>query len=257
MKTVLLAGGYGTRISEETEFKPKPMIEIGGKPILWHIMKLFSFYGHNDFVICCGYKGYAIKDYFLNYASHMSDIEVDLGNNSFTTIKSYAEPWKITLIDTGIKTMTGGRLQRIHHYVKDEEDFFMTYGDGVSNVNISDLYKFHSGHGKLASMTIVAPPGRFGSVELENNRVKSFLEKPAGDNRFINGGFFVLKPKVLENYIDGPDTIWERDPLEKLTRDEELFAYKHKNFWQPMDTLRDKRLLDEYWNNGTAPWKVW
>tara|TARA_B110000240_G_scaffold184772_1_gene219754 strand:+ start:205 stop:978 length:774 start_codon:yes stop_codon:yes gene_type:complete len=257
MKTVLLAGGYGTRISEETESKPKPMIEIGGKPILWHIMKLFSFYGHNDFVICCGYKGHAIKDYFLNYASHMSDIEVDLGKNNFTTIKSYAEPWKITLIDTGVKTMTGGRLAYIHEYIKDEEDFFMTYGDGVSNVNISDLYKFHSSHGKLASMTIVTPPGRFGSVELENNKVKSFIEKPAGDNGFINGGFFVLKPKAIENYIDGPDTIWERDPLEKLVKDEELFAYKHKDFWQPMDTLRDKRLLDEYWSSGKAPWKLW
>lgn len=257
MKTVLLAGGYGTRISEESEFKPKPMIEIGGKPILWHIMKLFSFYGHNDFVICCGYKGYMIKDYFLNYASHMSDIEVDLGNNTFTTIKSYAEPWKITLVDTGIETMTGGRLQGVHEYVKDDEDFFMTYGDGVSNANINDLYKFHSGHGKLASMSIVKPPGRFGAVELENNRVKSFTEKPAGDNRYINGGFFVLKPKAIENYIDGFDTIWERGPLEKLARDNELFAFKHKGFWQPMDTLHDKRLLDEYWNGEKAPWKVW
>jgi len=257
MKTVLLAGGYGTRISEETEFKPKPMIEIGGKPILWHIMKLFSYFGHNDFIICCGYKGYAIKDYFLNYASHMSDVSVDLEKNTFSTIKSYAEPWKVTLIDTGIKTMTGGRLEAIHEYVKDEQDFFMTYGDGVSNVNISDLYKFHKKHEKLASMTIVTPPGRFGAVQLKGNRITNFIEKPLGDNSFINGGFFVLKPKVIENYIDGPDTIWERAPLEMLAKDKELFAYKHKDFWQPMDTLRDKRLLDEYWESGKAPWKLW
>ncbi len=257
MKTVLLAGGFGTRISEETDAKPKPMIEIGGKPILWHIMKLYSSFGHQEFIICCGFKGYMIKDYFLNFASHMCDIEVDLSKNKFTTLKSYAEPWKITLIDTGLDTMTGGRLKHIYDYVKDEENFFMTYGDGVSNVNIKELYDFHLNHGKLATMTVVKPPGRFGSVEIMNNKVENFIEKPAGDNSFINGGFFVLKPKAIRDYIKQSQTIWEKEPLENLVKDNELFAYNHKGFWQPMDTLRDKRLLDDYWESGKPPWRLW
>ena len=257
MKAVLLAGGFGTRISEETDIRPKPMIEIGGKPLLWHIMKLYSYYGCNEFIICCGFKGYAIKDYFINFASHMRDIEVDLKKNKFTTLKSYAEPWKITLIDTGIDTMTGGRLQMVYDYIKNEEDFFMTYGDGISDINITQLYDFHKKHGKDATMTIVKPPGRFGSVRVQNDIVKSFIEKPEGDNSYINGGFFVLKPNTIKNYIDGPDTTWEREPLEKLVQKNLLYAYKHNGFWQPMDTLRDKRLLDEYWENHNPPWKIW
>jgi len=257
MKTVLLAGGLGTRISEETDAKPKPMIEIGGKPILWHIMKLYSAYGHKDFIVCCGFKGSMIKDYFLNFASRMSDIEVDLSNNKFTTLKSYAEPWKITLIDTGLDSMTGGRLKRIYDYVKDEEDFFMTYGDGVSNVNIKELYDFHKKHGKIATMTVVKPPGRFGSVEIKNSKVENFIEKPAGDNSFINGGFFVLKPIAIKNYIEGSKTIWEQEPLENLVMDNELFAFAHNGFWQPMDTLRDKRLLEDLWESENPPWRVW
>ena len=257
MKTVLLAGGFGTRISEETDARPKPMIEIGGKPILWHIMKLYSAYGHQDFVVCCGFKGYMIKEYFMNFASHMCDIEVDLSNNKYTTLKSYAEPWKITLIDTGLDSMTGGRLKRIYDYVKDEEDFFMTYGDGVSNVNIKELYSFHKNHGKLATMTVVKPPGRFGSVEIAGSRVENFIEKPLGDNSFINGGFFVLKPEVVKNYIEGIKTIWEKEPLENLVLDKELHAYNHNGFWQPMDTLRDKRLLDDLWESEKAPWRIW
>ncbi len=257
MKAVLLAGGFGTRISEETDAKPKPMIEIGGKPLLWHIMKLYSYYGCNEFVICCGFKGYVIKDYFINFASHMCDIEVDLIKNKFTTLKSYAEPWKITLIDTGLETMTGGRLQMIYNYVKDEDDFYMTYGDGLSNINITDLYKFHKKHGKDATMTVVKPPGRFGSVKVDNDKVNSFIEKPAGDNNYINGGFFVLKPNAIKNYIDTAQTIWEKDPLEKLVKNDSLYAYKHDGFWQPMDTLRDKRLLDDYWESNNPPWRVW
>jgi len=257
MKTVLLAGGYGTRISEETDIKPKPMIEIGGKPILWHIMKLYSYYGVREFIICCGFKGYFIKDYFINFASHMCDIEVDLANNKFTTLKSYAEPWKITLIDTGVDTMTGGRLKHIYDYIKDETDFFMTYGDGVANIDISKLYNFHKGHGKLATMTVVKPPGRFGSVEVIDNQVNKFIEKPTGDNSFINGGFFVLKPKAIKDYIDSSSTTWEKEPLENLVKDKELYSYAHSGFWQPMDTLRDKRLLDEYWDSGNPPWRIW
>ena len=256
MKTVILAGGFGTRISEESDARPKPMIEIGGKPILWHIMKSYSHYGFNDFIICCGYKSYYIKEYFINYASHLSDIEVDLEKNTYTTLKSYSEPWKITLIDTGTESMTGGRLKAIQEYIKDEEDFFMTYGDGLSNININELYNFHKAHGKLATMSIVAPPGRFGSVSTKGDQVQSFVEKPAGDNTHINGGFFVLKPKVIK-YIKDSSTIWESESLKDIVKDKQLQAYKHNDFWQPMDTLRDKRLLEKYWHDGNAPWKVW
>lgn len=255
MKAVILAGGLGTRISEESVTRPKPMIEIGGKPILWHIMKIYSAHGINDFVVCCGYKGYVIKEYFANYFLHMSDVTFDMQNNKMEVHHRHAEPWRVTLVDTGEATMTGGRLKRIAEHV-DGEDFCMTYGDGVSNVDISALLKFHREHGKQATVTATQPPGRYGALNLDGNTVKSFVEKPMGDGGWINGGFFVLNPKVLD-LVDGDDTIWERKPLESLAAADQLEAFFHRGFWQPMDTLRDKIHLEELWQSGKAPWKVW
>ncbi len=256
MKAVILAGGLGTRISEETSIRPKPMVEIGGKPILWHIMKIYSHHGINDFVICLGYKGYIIKEYFMNYFLHMSDVTFDLINNKFDVHQNNSEPWKVTLVDTGESTLTAGRLKRVAHYLDPKEDFCMTYGDGVSDVNISELISFHKNQKTLATLTATQPPGRFGSLEWDNNKIKSFREKPQGDGAWINGGFFVLSPKVIE-YISGDMIPWERDPLENLARDGQLSAYKHSGFWQPMDTLRDKIHLDELWHSQKAAWKVW
>lgn len=256
MKAVILAGGLGTRISEETHLKPKPMIEVGGMPILWHIMKIYSHYGIHNFIICCGYKGYVIKEYFANYFLHMSDVTFDLGNNSMKVHQLKAEPWKVTLVDTGVETMTGGRLKHVAPYIDDHEPFCMTYGDGVSDVNIGQVLAFHKAHGLQATITATYPPGRFGALDIKDGRVLSFKEKPKGDGGMINGGFFVLSPKVL-GLIDGAQTIWEREPLEQLSRQGQLAAYEHDGFWQPMDTLRDKSYLDELWNSGQAPWKVW
>jgi len=257
MKAVILAGGLGTRISEETHLKPKPMIEIGGKPILWHIMKIYSSFGINEFVICLGYKGYVIKEYFANYYRHMSDITFDLSNNSQIIHNNNSEKWKVTLIDTGDETMTGGRVKRIYDYIKDEEEFCLTYGDGVSNVNILDLIKFHKSHGKLATLTATQSPGRFGALNInQENIITDFWEKPLGDGNFINGGFFVMSPKVVD-YIDGDHTLLEQEPLQKLARDQQLAAFKHSGFWQPMDTLRDKSQLENMWQSGKAPWKIW
>ena len=257
MKAVILAGGLGTRISEETHLKPKPMIEIGGKPILWHIMKIYSSFGINEFVICLGYKGYVIKEYFANYYRHMSDITFDLSNNSQIIHNNNSEKWKVTLIDTGDETMTGGRVKRIYDYIKDEEEFCLTYGDGVSNVNISDLIKFHKSHEKLATLTATQSPGRFGAINInQQNIITDFQEKPLGDGNFINGGFFVMSPKIVD-YIDGDCTLFEQEPLQKLARDQQLAAYKHTGFWQPMDTLRDKSQLENMWQSGKAPWKIW
>ena len=257
MKAVILAGGLGTRISEETYLKPKPMVEVGCKPILWHIMKIYSSFGINEFVICLGYKGYVIKEYFANYYRHMSDITFDLSNNSQIIHNNNAEKWKVTLIDTGDETMTGGRVKRIYDYIKDEEEFCLTYGDGVSNVNISDLIKFHKSHGKLATLTATQSPGRFGAINInQQNIITDFQEKPLGDGNFINGGFFVMSPKVVD-YIDGDRTLLEQEPLQKLARDQQLAAYKHSGFWQPMDTLRDKSQLENMWQSGKAPWKLW
>jgi glucose-1-phosphate cytidylyltransferase len=256
MKAVILAGGLGTRISEETHLKPKPMIEIGGRPILWHIMKIYSHYGVNDFIICCGYKGYVIKEYFANYFLHMSDVTFDMSNNSMQVHQGNAEPWRVTLVDTGDETMTGGRLKRIASYVQDEEAFCMTYGDGVSDVNISELIAFHKKQGTQATLTATLPPGRFGALTIQDNRVKGFREKPKGDGVMINGGFFVISPKVLE-LIENDLTPWEQGPLETLAKNEDLSVFKHEGFWQPMDTLRDKTYLEEFWATGKAPWKVW
>ncbi len=257
MKLVLLAGGLGTRIAEETAIKPKPMVEIGGKPIIWHIMKMYSHYGINDFVVCCGYKGYIIKEYFANYFLHMSDVTFDLQQNQMEVRHKYAEPWKVTLVDTGENTMTGGRLKRVKQYVDMDEHFCFTYGDGVSDVNISELLAFHRSHGKLASLTAVYPPARFGALELTaDSRVASFVEKPRGDGGRINGGFFVLSPSVID-LIAGDKTVWEQGPLAQLASSGELMAYRHDGFWQPMDTLRDKCFLEDCWNSGKAPWKVW
>ena len=256
MKVVILAGGYGTRISEESISKPKPMIEIGGKPILWHIMKIYSAHGINDFIICCGYKGYVIKEYFANYFLHNSDVTFDMQKNHMQVHQQYAEPWKVTLVDTGENTMTGGRLKRISEYVKDEESFCFTYGDGVSSVDVSASIQFHQQQGRLATMTAVYPPGRFGALDIDQNRVTTFKEKPKGDGGMINGGFFVLSPKVLE-LLDQDDSVWEKEPLEHLAKSRELSAYEHHGFWQPMDTLRDKNYLEELWLAGNAPWKVW
>ncbi len=256
MKAVILAGGLGTRISEETHLKPKPMIEIGGKPILWHIMKLYSAHGVNDFIICCGYKGYVIKEYFANYFLHMSDVTFDMEKNKMEVHQRYSEPWKVTLVDTGEGTMTGGRLKRIANYVKDEESFCLTYGDGLSNVNITDLIAFHRTQNVKATLTATIPPGRFGALNITGSKVNSFMEKPKGDGAMINGGFFVLSPDVL-GYIVDDDTIWERGPLERLSREGDLAAFQHHGFWQPMDTLRDKIYLEELWQSGNAPWKVW
>jgi glucose-1-phosphate cytidylyltransferase len=254
MKVVLLAGGLGTRISEESSLRPKPMIEIGGRPILWHIMKIYLAHGLRDFVICCGYKGYMIKEYFANYSLHMSDVTIDMEKNSIEVHQKKAEPWRVTLVDTGEATQTGGRLKRISEYIDD--DFCMTYGDGVGSVNITELTAFHRQHGKLATMTATQPPGRFGAMQLEGNAVTSFLEKPTGDGGWINGGFFVLSPKTLE-LIEGDETIWERKPLETLAQTGQLQAFRHPGFWQPMDTLRDKNHLEDLWQSGKAPWKAW
>ncbi|AKS23131.1 glucose-1-phosphate cytidylyltransferase [Leptospirillum sp. Group II 'CF-1'] len=255
-KAVILAGGLGTRISEETTLKPKPMIEIGGKPILWHIMKIYSAHGIQDFIICLGYKGYVIKEYFANYFLHMSNVTIDLTCNKMSFLANNAEPWTITLIDTGEETMIGGRIKRIIPYVKDDDYFCLTYGDGVSDINIKSLIEFHKSHGRLATVTATQPPGRFGSLVLDGSRVAGFQEKPQGDGGWINGGFFVLSPKVGD-YIEGDHTVWERDPMEQLARDGQLSAFFHQGFWQPMDTMRDKRHLEELWDAGKAPWKIW
>lgn len=256
MKAVILAGGLGTRISEETHLRPKPMIEIGGKPILWHIMKIYSSHGINDFIICCGYKGYVIKEYFANYFLHMSDVTFDMASNKMDVHQGKAEPWRVTLIDTGDETMTGGRLKRAEDFVKDEEAFCFTYGDGVADINISSLIKFHQLHGKKATVTAVQPPGRYGALDIDSGKVSSFIEKPRGDGGKINGGFFVLSPKCL-NYIAGDATSWEADPLVSLAANGELMAFEHGGFWQPMDTLRDKNYLEELWLGCRAPWKSW
>lgn len=256
MKAVILAGGLGTRISEETHLKPKPMIEIGGKPILWHIMKIYSAHGINDFVVCLGYKGYLIKEYFANYFLHMSDITFDMANNKMEVHERHAEPWRVTLVDTGENTLTGGRLKRVAKYVQDEEAFCLTYGDGVTDVDITALSAFHRQHGKLATVTAVQPPGRYGALDMSDGNVRGFIEKPKGDGGWINGGFFVLSPKVLD-YIAGNETSWEGDPLVRLAADGCLMAYEHRGFWQPMDTLRDKNHLDELWESAKAPWKIW
>jgi glucose-1-phosphate cytidylyltransferase len=255
MKAVILAGGFGTRISEETMVKPKPLIEIGGMPILWHIMKNYSVYGINEFVICCGYKGYMIKEYFANYFLHMSDVTFDIKNNEMEVHQKYAEPWKVTLVDTGMETMTGGRLKRIKNYLNDES-FCFTYGDGLSNVKISELIDFHKKYKKLATLTAVKPPGRFGVLDLKEDIVKKIVEKPEGDGSWINGGFFVLEPSVLD-YITNDSTIWEKEPLEQLAKNKNLAAYRHQGFWQPLDTLRDKNQLEQLWSKGNAPWKSW
>jgi glucose-1-phosphate cytidylyltransferase len=256
MKAVILAGGLGSRISEETNLKPKPMIEIGGRPILWHILKTYSAYGINDFVICCGYKGYVIKEYFANYFLHMSDVTFDMEHNEMIVHKRKAEPWKVTLVDTGENSMTGGRLKRVKDYVKDEGCFCFTYGDGLSNVNITESIKFHKQQNTLATLTATYPPGRFGALDIQDNKVTSFKEKPKGDGGMINGGFFVLSPKVID-YIDNDQTVWEQQPLEKLALENQLSVFKHEDFWQPMDTLRDKMYLEELWQEGKAPWKIW
>lgn len=256
MKAVILAGGLGTRISEETSLKPKPMIEIGGKPILWHIMKMYSAHGVNDFVICCGYKGYVIKEYFANYFLHQSDVTFNLKQNSIEVHQERAEPWTVTLVDTGDHSMTGGRLGRVSEYIKDEDAFCFTYGDGVSDINITKLIEFHNSHGKDATLTSVYPPGRFGVLEIEGSQIFQFSEKPKGDGALINGGFFVLSPKVLDR-ITGDDCIWENEPLKGLAREGNLMAYNHEGFWQPMDTLREMVFLQELWDKNEAPWKTW
>jgi glucose-1-phosphate cytidylyltransferase len=257
MKVVILAGGFGTRISEESDLKPKPMIEIGGKPILWHIMKIYSHYGFNDFIICCGYKGYVIKDYFHHYYLHQTDITIDLSKNQIEYHDSSSEPWRVTLVDTGLNTMTGGRIKRIQPFVGDEP-FMLTYGDGVSDIDILALLDFHKQHKRLATLTAVQPSGKFGALGIDTqNAVIQFKEKPKGDGAWINGGFFVCEPGIFDYIRSGDETIWERQPLEDLSRDGQLGAYKHEGFWQPMDTLRDKNELERLWATGNAPWKVW
>lgn len=256
MKAVILAGGLGTRISEETHLKPKPMIEIGGKPILWHIMKIYSAHGINDFVVCCGYKGYVIKEYFANYFLHMSDVTFDMARNEMQVHQQKAEPWRVTLVDTGENTMTGGRLKRVADYLRDEEAFCFTYGDGVADVDITALLAFHKAHGKSATVTAVQPPGRYGALQLNGQSVAGFAEKPRGDGGLINGGFFVLSPKVID-YVDADETPWESAPLERLAAEGQLMAFEHRGFWQPMDTLREKNLLEDLWSSGEAPWKSW
>lgn len=257
MKVVILAGGYGTRISEETMLKPKPMVEIGGRPLLWHIMKYYSHFGINDFVICLGYKGYLIKEYFSNYQLYMSDVTFDMQDNKRIIHNDYSEPWKVTLVDTGIDSMTGGRLKRIYKYVQDEEAFCMTYGDGISNVDLQQLIQFHKSHNKLVTLTAIRPPERFGVLECtDNNTVVSFKEKTQSDTAYINGGFFVMSPKSLQ-YIEGDNISWEKQPLEAIAREGQLKAYKHNDFWQCMDTLRDKNLLEQLWHEERAPWKIW
>ena len=257
MKVLILAGGLGSRLSEETTIKPKPMVEIGGKPILWHIMKIYSTCGYNDFVILCGYKGYMIKEYFANYYNHMSDMTIDMTTNSITHLKNHAEPWKVTLVDTGLNTMTGGRIKRVQNYIGNEP-FMLTYGDGVGDVNINELVDYHKKHGKAITMTAVQPEGRFGSLQIdENEKVKSFQEKPKGDGSWINAGFFVCEPKVLDYISDDDKIIFEREPLENLAKDNELYTFKHKGFWKPVDTLRDKTQLEEMIETGIAPWIKW
>jgi glucose-1-phosphate cytidylyltransferase len=257
MKAVILAGGFGTRISEESSVRPKPMVEIGGRPIIWHIMKIYSTYGINDFIICCGYKSYMIKEFFSNYFLHRADVTFDVRHNKIEVLQNDVEPWRVSLIDTGEKTMTGGRLKRIRAQL-DDETFCMTYGDGVANVRIDQLLDFHHSQGALATLTAVQPPGRFGAFSLskEQNTIPSFKEKPEGDGAWVNGGFFVLEPEVIE-YIENDSTVWEQEPMENLARIGKLAAYRHQGFWQPMDTLRDKNLLEELWQNGNASWKVW
>jgi glucose-1-phosphate cytidylyltransferase len=256
MKAVILAGGYGTRISEETQNRPKPMVEIGGKPILWHIMKMYSHYGVNDFVICLGFKGYVIKEYFANYALHTSDVTFDLENNRIITHERSTESWRVTLVDTGLETMTGGRLKRVERYLDGEQPFCMTYGDGVGDIDIRKLVDFHRSHGKKATVTATTAPGRFGALRMTGVSVTGFQEKPVGDGAWINGGFFVLSPVVLK-MIAGDSTVWEREPMERLAADGELAAYRHPGFWQPMDTLREKNYLEALWESGKAPWKSW
>lgn len=256
MKAVILAGGLGTRLSEETSVRPKPMVEIGGMPILWHIMKLYAHHGINDFVICCGYKGYLIKEYFANYFLHMSDVTFDMQENRMHVHEHRSEPWKVTLVDTGDHTQTGGRLLRVANYVKDDDAFCLTYGDGVGDVDITAALDFHRKHGKLATVTATYPPGRFGALEIQDSQVRSFQEKPKGDGAMINGGFFVLSPRVLDT-IHGDATLWEQEPLQQLASRGELMAWQHTGFWQPMDTLRDKTYLEELWASGNAPWKLW
>jgi glucose-1-phosphate cytidylyltransferase len=256
MKAVILAGGLGTRLSEETTMRPKPMVEIGGKPILWHILKMYSQHGISDFIICCGYKGYVIKEYFANYFLHTSDVTFDMQANSMHVHQRRAEPWKVTLVDTGDESMTGGRLGRVASYVKDEEAFCFTYGDGVGDIDISASINFHRSHGKWATLTAAYSPGRFGAIEIQQKQIMSFQEKPKGDGAMINGGFFVLSPKVLE-YIKDDKTVWEQEPLKALAKDKQLMAYEHHGFWQPMDTMRDKQHLEDLWANGKAPWKTW
>jgi len=256
MKAVILAGGLGTRLSEETTVKPKPMVEVGGKPILWHILKSYSAHSINDFVICCGYRGYVIKEFFANYFLHTSDVTFDLQKNSMEVHERHAEPWRVTLVDTGADTMTGGRLKRVRQHVENDEAFCFTYGDGVADIDIGASIAFHKQHGKLATMTAVQPPGRFGAIDMDGQRIVSFMEKPQGDGNWINGGYFVLSPKVIDLIADD-STIWEKAPLEKLAHDGQLDAWMHRGFWQPMDTLRDKILLEELWDSGKAPWKRW
>jgi glucose-1-phosphate cytidylyltransferase len=257
MKTVILAGGYGTRISEESTVRPKPMVEIGYQPILWHIMKIYSCYGLNDFIICCGYKSFMIKDYFANYFLHRSDVTFDIRNNKMEILHNDVEPWRVTLIYTGEKTMTGGRLKRVREHLG-HETFCMTYGDGVSDIKIDRLIAFHRQQKTLATLTAVQPPGRFGAFNLDKdqNRISSFKEKPQGDSAWVNGGFFVLEPKIFD-YIEGDETVWEQAPMERLAREDQLAAYRHQGFWQPMDTLRDKNVLEDLWQSGSAPWKIW
>ena len=257
MKAVILAGGLGTRLTEETTIKPKPMVEIGGRPVLWHIMKIYAAYGINDFIICCGYKGYVIKEYFANYFLHMSDVTFDMRFNQMNVHCGFAEPWRVTLVDTGDQTMTGGRLKRVREHIGNQT-FCFTYGDGVANVNIQELIDFHREQKCLATLTATQPPGRFGAISLEpdQHKITTFREKPEGDGAWINGGYFVLEPEVID-YIDDDSTIWEQEPLKKLSQNEQLAAYRHPGFWQPMDTLRDKNYLEELWKSGNAPWKVW
>ena len=256
MKAIILAGGYGTRLSEETDLRPKPMVEIGGRPILWHIMKIYSYFGIDDFVVCLGYKGYVIKEYFINYYRHMSDLSVDTSTGDIEIHHTPTENWKITLVETGLDTMTGGRLKRAAKYLTQNEDFLMTYGDGVASIDIKALIDHHRHEGRLATVTAVRPPGRFGALEIETNRVDRFTEKPQGDGVFINGGFFILSPEVLD-LVEGDDTVWEREPMEKLAEMGQLTAFRHTGFWQPMDTQRDHRVLEELWASGQAGWKIW
>jgi glucose-1-phosphate cytidylyltransferase len=255
MKTVILAGGVGSRLSEETQVRPKPMVEIGGKPILWHIMKIYAAHGLNDFVVCLGFKGYVIKEYFANYCLHLSDVTFDLGRNEIKIHEQRAEDWRVTLVDTGAETMTGGRIKRIADHIQ-EDSFCMTYGDGLADVDISRLLQFHKDHGRLATVTAIQPPGRFGALRLCGDQVEGFQEKPLGEGGWINGGFFVLNREVM-NLIEGDRTLWEQEPLEALAAQGELVAYKHEGFWQPMDTLREKNLLESLWASDKAPWKIW